>query len=145
MMRMDTQRGYLNVLIGIGFVMMLLLSACSGSTTPEQTKEPKVQETQPEQVSPPEVPTATKTEAATETEEGYPAPASDDSAQIPSLEEGYPAPEAQLPPTENSAGGYPGPELASPPPLKTELVATNPSTVKIASGELKLVEFFAFW
>jgi hypothetical protein len=29
--------------------------------------------------------------------------------------------------------------------LKTELVATNPSTVKIASGELQLVEFFAFW
>lgn len=148
-MKKEIQIYSLNRLIGIGFVLIFVLTACSGSTKPEPTQElaqeTKIQEIQPEPLSPTEVPTATNTEAATETEEGYPAPASDDSAQIPSLEEGYPPPEAQLPPAENSAGGYPGPELASPPPLKTELVATDPSTVNLASGELQLVEFFAFW
>jgi len=148
-MRKDTQRGSLNVLIGIGFVLIFVLTACSGSTKPEPTqelaRETKVQEIQPEPLSPTEIPTATNTEAATETEEGYPAPASDDSAQIPSLEEGYPAPEAQLQPTQNSAAGYTGPELASPPILKIELLSTDPCNVKLASGELQLIEFIAFW
>ena len=72
-------------------------------------------------------------------------PVTDESAQEPTLEDGYPAPEAQSPNPEDSAEGYPSPELASPPPLKTELIATNPSTVNLSSGELQLVEFFAFW
>jgi hypothetical protein len=139
----------LNRLIGIGFVLIFVLTACNGTTKPESTQEltqeTEIQETQPELLSPTEIPAATITEEPTETAEGYPAPASNQSAQIPTLEGGYPAPEAQLPTPENAAGGYPSPELASPPPLKTELVATNPSTVNLSSGELQLVEFFAFW
>lgn len=38
----------------------------------------------------------------------------------------------------------PSPEETAPPP-KTELEATDPSTVNLASGELQLIEFFAFW
>ena len=148
-MEMDTQRGSLNLLIGITFVMILLLSACSGSTTPEQTQEfnqaPEVLDTQPKQISPTDVPMATKTEAPIETEVGYPSPPLGQSALIPTSEEGYPAPEIQLPAPDNSAGGYPSPEQRTPPPLKTELEATRPSSVNLASGELQLVEFFAFW
>jgi hypothetical protein len=148
-MEKETQRGSLNVLIGIGFVTMLLLSACSGSTTPEQilelTQEPEVRETQLKKISPTEVPIAALTETPIETEVGYPAPPLEQSAMDPTSEEGYPAPEIQLPTPDNSEGGYPSPELASPPSLKTELAATRPSSVNLASGEMQLVEFFAFW
>lgn len=148
-MEKDTQRGSLNVLIGIGFATMLLLSACSGSTTPEQTQEltqePEVRETQPIKISPTEVPIAAITETPIETDVGYPSPPIEQSALHPTSEVGYPAPEIQLPTPDKSEGGYPSPELASPPSLKTELVATRPSSVNLASGELQLVEFFAFW
>ena len=148
-MEKETQHSSLNVLIGIGFVTMLLLSACSGSTTPEQilelTQEPEVRETQPKKISPTEFPLAAITETPIETEVGYPAPPLEQSAIEPTSEEGYPAPEIQLPTPDNSEGGYPSPELASPPSLKTELAATRPSSVNLASGELQLVEFFAFW
>ena len=44
---------------------------------------------------------------------------------------------ATIPPTEG--------EVAQVPELKTELTATDPSTVSLASGGLQLVEVFAFW
>ena len=148
-MEKETQRGSLNVLIWIGFVTMLLLSACSGSTASEQTlelaQEPEVRETQPKKIFPTEVPIAGITETLIETEVGYPAPPIEQSSIDPTSEEGYPAPEIQLPTPDKSEGGYPSPELASPPSLKTELAATRPSSVNLASGELQLVEFFAFW
>jgi hypothetical protein len=148
-MEKDTQIGSLKVLIGVGFLAILLLSACSGSAPPEQTLEitqaPEIQETQPKQISPTEIPTATKTELPVETDEGYPSPPLEQHDLIPSPEEGYPAPEIQLPTPENSEGGYPSPKLDSPPKLKSELEATRPSSVNLTSGELQLVEFFAFW
>lgn len=55
------------------------------------------------------------------------------------------APEDQLPTPGDQTGGYPSPSESSPPPLKTELQATNPSTVNLVSGDLQLVEFFAYW
>ena len=148
-MKKETQIVSFNRLIGTGFMLIFVLSACSGTSNSEASQnlitETKTQATQPEPVATTEVPAGTNTEAPTETEEGYPPPASDQSTQEPTLEEGYPAPEAQSPNPEDSAEGYPSPELASPPPLKTELIATNPSTVNLSSGELQLVEFFAFW
>jgi hypothetical protein len=148
-MEKDTRRVSVNVLIGIGFVIILLLSACSGNSTPEQTleltQEPEVRETQLKKISPTEVPIAAITETPIETEVGYPAPPIEQSAIDSTSEEGYPAPEIQLPTPDKSEGGYPSPELASPPSLKTELAATRPSSVNLASGELQLVEFFAFW
>jgi hypothetical protein len=63
-------------------------------------------------------------------------------------QEAYPAPEARAPqqPEEiqPSADAYPAPGEEIP-RLKTELEATDPSTVSLASGEIQLVEFFAFW
>jgi hypothetical protein len=148
-MEKDTRRVSVNVLIGIGFVIILLLSACSGNSTPEQTleltQEPEVRETQLKKISPTEVPIAAITETPIETEVGYPAPPIEQSDIDSTSEEGYPAPEIQLPTPDKSEGGYPSPELAFPPSLKTELAATRPSSVNLASGELQLVEFFAFW
>lgn len=39
----------------------------------------------------------------------------------------------------------PNPEATKAPAVKTELEATNPATVSMASGKPQLVEFFAFW
>jgi hypothetical protein len=81
----------------------------------------------------------------------YPPP---ESAGYPAPETGYPAPAEFLPtptlmpaypaPTEDQ-GESPSTDSESPPPVKTGLVATDPSTVKLASGGLQFVEFFAFW
>ena len=121
----------LKKLVWIGFMLIFVLTACSGTAQPdstqEHTPESEIQATQPEPLPPTEVPTATNTEEPTETEEGYPAPV------------------APFLPLVNSGNGYPSPELAYPPPLKTGLEATDPSVVKLVSGELQLVEFFAFW
>jgi hypothetical protein len=61
--------------------------------------------------------------------------------------EGYPAPGYQVPTSTPALQPepYPGPQEAAPPPVKTELEATDPSTVNLASGEPQLLEFFAFW
>jgi hypothetical protein len=63
-------------------------------------------------------------------------------------QEAYPVPEVSAPQqpeeTQPSADAYPAPGEDIP-RLKTELEATDPSTVSLASGEIQLVEFFAFW
>jgi hypothetical protein len=60
----------------------------------------------------------------------------------------YPAPEVSAPQqaeeVQPSTDAYPAPEKEIP-RLKTELEATDPSAVSLASGEIQLVEFFAFW
>jgi hypothetical protein len=51
-------------------------------------------------------------------------------------------------PASSEAGSSPSEELVQEPkptPRGNELVATNPSTVKLSSGGLQLVELFAFW
>ena len=85
------------------------------------------------------------TTTAIVTEQGYPAPAPDQGNDEATPEGAYHAPEDRLPTPGNQTGGYPSPGEGYPPPVKTELQATNPSTVNLASGELQLVEFFAFW
>lgn len=57
------------------------------------------------------------------------------------------APTAQVPDaTAGSADETPAlPESPSPKPVRTELEATDPTTVSLASGRPMLVEFFAFW
>jgi len=130
---------------GICFAGLLILTACSNSAAPEPTQPVEVQETQPQEESPTQAPADTATTTAIVTEQGYPAPAPDQGSDEATPEGGYPAPEDQLPTPGNQTGGYPSPGEAYPPPVKTELQATNPSTVNLASGELQLVEFFAFW
>ena len=78
--------------------------------------------------------------------------------QIPGAEAAgsvYPGPQSG--PTEQTVLDTPNPGLqpsqaapsptASPTskPVKTELEATDPNKVELASGQVQLVEFFAFW
>jgi hypothetical protein len=136
-------------LLVIGSSILFVLAACSG---PEDTKstvdlspEAEIQITQSEPIDPTKAPTATNTEAPTATVEGYPVPALTQNIPEQGIDEGYPAPQTELPTTDNPEEAYPSPEEISPPPLKTELEATDPSEVNLASGDLQLIEFFAFW
>ena len=138
-----------NKMIGVGFLMIFVLVGCSGSGSTEFTQPPTITEevfqNQPTLIPATEEPSATNTGLPTATDIGYPAPGFDQSTQEPILEQGYPAPEMQVSPPAGVEQGYPSPEHADPPPLKTGLVATNPSEVNLASGDLQLIEFFAFW
>lgn len=70
----------------------------------------------------------------------------------------YPAPGSPYPyPGPESSGPYPGPAQPTQAPseptvrvqptrdIQKELHATDPATVRLASGRIQLVEFFAFW
>jgi hypothetical protein len=48
--------------------------------------------------------------------------------------------EAAAPTSEADTAGS-----SDPAPVRTTLAATNPATVDLASGEIQLIEFFAFW
>jgi hypothetical protein len=49
-----------------------------------------------------------------------------------------------LSPAQTEAIEIPAPEIAAA-PVRQGLEATDPASVKLASGEVQLVEFFAFW
>jgi hypothetical protein len=124
----------------IGIAGVFLLSACNGGSAPNGTETQVEQPTQAPQIIPQVVlPTTTSTALPTVSESGYPEP---------QLQDGYPSPEFQDPEPASPTSGYPSPEeglAATVPALKTEMQATNPSTVSLASGDIQLVEFFAFW
>ena len=70
------------------------------------------------------------------------------------LGEAYPAPEletqGQSDAADTQVDPYPAPQEEptqeiKPTPRGSQLVATDPSLVKLASGQLQLVELFAFW
>jgi len=63
----------------------------------------------------------------------YPAP-SDDAAQPEAVPAASGDGDETLP--------TPAPDIPEP---KTEMEASNPETVSLGSGEIQLVEFFAFW
>lgn len=135
----------IKMLIGMGFAGLILLTACSGSATPELTELPDVIKTQSQQIPTTQAPTVTSTESPIVAEELYPAPLLEPSDSDLMLDEGYPMPEYEIPTQESSASGYPVLDQGYPPPLKMELQATIPSTVSLESGDIQLVEFFAFW
>ena len=133
----------------IGIVWVFLISACGESQIPEtpqaQAESPtQVLQITPTLVLPPAADPATPTVSEAEdmvarSQDGYPYPAP---------EGGYPSSEGQGPETLPLTEGYPSPDdsfVATVPVLKTELEATDPSTVNLASGEIQLIEFFAFW
>ena len=144
-MRKNVKRSSRQMMLGICFAGILILTACSNSAALEPTQTVEVQKTQPQEASPTQAPADTATTASIIIEQGYPAPPQNQGSYDATPEGGYPAPENQLPIPGDQAGGYPSPDESYPPPLKTELQATVPSTVNLASGELQLVEFFAFW
>ena len=144
-MRINAKRGSLKFVLGLSFAGLFILSACSTSATPEPTKPVEVQQPQLQEESPTQAPTDTALATSAVTDDGYPAPSPDQGSEQGTQEEGYPAPESQVQMPDDQIGGYPSPGEGNPPPVKTELLATDPSTVDLESGELQLVEFFAFW
>ena len=61
-------------------------------------------------------------------------------AEQPEVEVVDEAPGGELAVEEQVAAFTPGYELGS-----SQLVSTDPSTVSLASGEIQVLEFFAFW
>jgi len=79
----------------------------------------------------------------TERPASYTPPAAEASA----TPEGYPLP-PETPPTSAPPQPYPQPTEAgavAPPTPRQELTATDPASVQLASGQVQLLEFFAFW
>ena len=107
-------------------VLILLLAACAPNLTTAQPEAPQAEQGV---IEPVEDPTAST--AAVDTP-----PAADDPTDEPV--------EAALP-TETEAPVQ-NTEISSEEcPFSPELHATNPGAVALASGEIQLVEFFAFW
>ena len=104
----------------------LLLAACAPATAP-QTAQPEV---------PAQVAAATEKPRVTQ-------PASQETPVVSAATEPpVVAPTTDTPaavPTEGPAG------TPTRKPVKTELEATDPTTVNLAAGRPQLVEFFAFW
>lgn len=111
----------------IGMVAVLGLAACSsGGSLPAQGATP-VQPVQGDNV-------VTQVPAEGESTVS-PTPADPTEAAPPAVSESL----------EDLATEESVVEEAAPPPVREELHATDPSTVQLASGEVQLVEFFAFW
>jgi len=141
-------------------LLMIVLAACSGgSSEPEVSPEVSTAEssvkTIPVTATAPG--SAEDTPAAVESVQGtaYPQPGQIMSVQ-PAPSGAYPAPQVgqvapTMPPypapTEQRSPAYPTETIVVAPTktVKTELHATDPSTVTLASGDVQLVEFFAFW
>ncbi|MCB0192939.1 MAG: hypothetical protein KDJ65_13425 [Anaerolineae bacterium] len=128
--------------VGIGLMGLGLLSACGGaSVQPEAVSQPvSVDEVQSENDAP-------IAEAMEETV-----------ANTEASEQAVPVTEVEQP--SNDAGEAPAevavvvptteivPEIESEPPTARPLdqfYPTDPATVSLASGQVQLVEFFAFW
>lgn len=162
MIRIKIKRSHLHLVIGICFSGLFAVTACSPSRQPEATPTIEAQASQPQEQIERLTPANTATMIPTITDEGnagatpdeqedetiselgYPAP-EDPISTVEEQASGYPAPEDQMPASGEQAGGYPAPSEESPPQLKTELEATDPSTFDLATGDIQLVEFFAFW
>lgn len=114
------------LLLGLFSILALLIAACSGSDTAKNSADTE----QEYQVALPAV--GSNPPAEEQADEAYPAPEIEPSVQdAAAASEAYPAPEA--------------PAEAPAPQPRTALEATNPADVSLTSGNLQLVEMFAFW
>jgi hypothetical protein len=143
-MSLKKSRVSLRIILGFCIVGLSILAACSGSKTPEPSLMLETQEVQVEEIPQTEIPIETVSPTNIMADEVYPAPTLDQENKDPNSK-GYPAPIEGSPPADSQNGGYSEPEEGYPPPVKTELEASDPSSVNLASGEIQLVEFFAFW
>ena len=130
---------------------MLTFTACS---PPAAQEAPEAADDQQNEVYLPstgsEVNTKDEGEAEAESEEAaYPASEQEMPASEPadvSQTEAYPEPVQEV----AAADPYPEPEAEpasgpQPTPRGDELYASNPSNFSLASGQVQLVEMFAFW
>jgi len=138
--------------LGLALIIALILVACKGTTN--QQPEASV-DTNQVLLPVVEVRSPSDSEAPPEVEED-PYPTSDEKRGTDS----YPAPEGQAeleldsepipePTTQDDMAreAYPKSEeiAQKPTPRGHDLIATDPGTVNLASGQLQLVEMFAFW
>lgn len=155
----------------VGLISGLILGACSDSTPPI-TAVPTDSAVTPASVTeavveaPPTSELSLPTPVATEVSAVYPEPGVDPAGAYP-LPGAYPGPGAYPapatpsdiypPPGGESPAASPDPvtPVAAPaatptpaqprPTVDPQLHATDPKTVNLASGNVQLVEFFAFW
>jgi thiol-disulfide isomerase/thioredoxin len=120
---------------------LVVLSACSGGAKPTETAES---------------PAPTEAPAATANTQAYLAPtvapvvSSSGAYPIPTatVYNPYPAPVVSTPynpypePSQNQATS---PTTQPAGTVNTQMIATDPASVQLASGKVQLVEFFAFW
>ena len=111
------------LLLVLGLISLLALVSCKPTPTTTVIIEPKVDSTE---IAAADLP--------------YPEPA-DKSVHEPVPEVSVSQQPSDVQPPQDA---YPAPGEDIP-RLKTELEATDPSIVSLASGEIQLVEFFAFW
>lgn len=143
-------------------LLALTLAACSGAgSSSEPAVSAVVEPTSMVTQVPTEAvayPLETAPPAAVAPQEAYPAAEGQAVVAYPGAELSYPGPEgAYLPPARQDAQPT---QLATEPARPTqaavepaqptraprvEFVATDPATVQLASGQVQLVEFFAFW
>ena len=141
----------------ITITLVGLLSACGGAATQSDPAEPPgpVDETQQVEAAQPEaapqetepvaeVPEAETVEPTAKVE--APAqvdPVAEEEQPLESTVEAEVEDVAQVEPTTEVE-----PEVVAEPPAPRpldQLIATDPATVSLASGQVQLVEFFAFW
>ncbi|MCB0209449.1 MAG: hypothetical protein KDJ52_08970 [Anaerolineae bacterium] len=131
--------------VGIGLMSLGLLSACGGiSNQPEAVSQPvAVDEVQPENDGP-------STEATQETEAIM--VDSEASNQAAPITEANQSPDESVEAPVEIAAVEPTTEIVveaqtEPPPSRPldQFYPTDPATVNLASGQVQLVEFFAFW
>jgi outer membrane biosynthesis protein TonB len=127
-----SQRSVLLFLIGI--VSLLGLAACSSTGSPavQQGTQPVPVEGSGMETEAVSLPASPTPESARNTVEPTTGALPVEPTDAPTL-------------METEPGEAPTTEQAAAPPVKQGLEATDPSTVQLASGEVQLVEFFAFW
>jgi hypothetical protein len=120
--------------VGLIIAGSLILSACSGSDQPVTAAQTPQVEIQEQEIPTPESTSTEPSSQVTPTQPGDP---------LPLDEQGEQGDDQANSSAQES--GDPEPEQISPPSPKSNLAATDPSSVELSSGSPQLVEFFAFW
>ena len=122
-------------LIPILLLLSLFLSACSGLFP---TVQPEVEQASEQQVSQPEA----DSDAVEPAGQGSSSEEPTEAIQADPVE---PTEETAAEPTAASVSPTDPPAATEPVVIKQGLSASDPESVSLASGEVQLVEFFAFW
>jgi hypothetical protein len=139
--KVKTNPKYLILILGSLVILAFVLIACSGTSTQQPEADADVNQENQVMLPAVEVNSDKEDETTAEVNEAaYPVP--EEKVEAGS----YPAPEVQAQ-VDTASEAYPAPEETAPKPTSRgdQLVATNPATVKLASGQVQLVELFAYW